>query len=265
VLEGLEGIEGNLRKMKGGARATDEELRSLFASETGQWDGSVVPISEGSLLHHMRLILQVNESDFEDFIFRAFNHLIYICETPLDQRLIYIYQNIDRIENSTLDSFNTEYIGYSTNPDVLALASLARTRLVAARAYDPMGMLADTQLPSEEIEADIEAPVEAPVEEIEAPIEAVLDEPQDEQIEVPPANDGYETNVYPIQQVIKQSPKFKQINSEVQRKLREQKSLNLRKKFRNATIRNKRFGIQKQLPPESMIWARKTRKSKGRK
>jgi hypothetical protein len=151
----------NLRKMRGGAMATDEELPSLFTSETDPWDGSVVPIPTGSLLHHMRLILQANESDFEDFIFRAFNHLIYIRETPLDQRLLYIYKNIDTIENSTLDSFNYEYYNnYATNPDVLALADLARVGLVAARAVDPMEMLAYTPLPSE---VDVEMAPESEV------------------------------------------------------------------------------------------------------
>jgi hypothetical protein len=135
-----------LRKMKGGVRAS---------GQTGPWDGSVVANIPGSLLHHMRIILALddtaaNNALFEDFIFRAYNHLIHICETPLDYRLIYIYLNIDRIENSTLDAFYTEYMGYHTNPEVLQFASSVRDMLgstaAAARAYDPMEMLEPLEL-----------------------------------------------------------------------------------------------------------------------
>lgn len=143
----------NLRKMRGGARPTNEaETRALFASEAADiWDFSSILITPGSLLHHMRIILGLDDTDdnkalFEDFIFRGFNHLLYICETPLDGRLLYIYANIHRIEDLSLEEFIHEYNTYATNADVLALVDLARTRLAGARGerQDPMEMCNDT-------------------------------------------------------------------------------------------------------------------------
>lgn len=143
----------NLRKMRGGARPTNEaETRALFASEAADiWDFSSILITPGSLLHHMRIILGLDNTDddkalFEDFIFRGFNHLLYICETPLDGRLLHIYANIDRIENLLLEEFIHEYNTYATNADVLALVDSARTRLEGARGerQDPMEMFNDT-------------------------------------------------------------------------------------------------------------------------
>ena len=155
----------NLRKMRGGARlinphivVPDAILNTLFADETEPWNGSVVPIMEGSLLNHMLIIINPGSlAEFEDFIFRAFNHLLYICETPLDDRLLSIYRNIDRIEELSLEDFYADYI----NPAFrnAAFCAEARGRLIAARAVDPMKMLDDKAptLTIDEINAGIEA------------------------------------------------------------------------------------------------------------
>ena len=178
----------NLRKMKGGARVinpdrafSNEELNDLFAAETEPWNSETVDIERESLLHNMRIIINPGSlQDFEDFIFRAFNHLLYICETPLDDRLLSIYRDIGVIEDLSLEEFYAKYI----NPDIRnpAFRAEARGRLVAARAEDPMEMLADTILmPTAqqiddgievlrlggELAPGVEAPGVGPVEEME--------------------------------------------------------------------------------------------------
>ena len=286
----------NLRKMKGGARSrvfSDEEIRSLIGDEIEHpWNLQAVHIERGSLLDHMRLIIGADESDFEDFIFRAFNHLLYICETPLDDRLLIIYNHIDIIENLELEQFMNDY--NSAGFRNAQFFAVARARLVAAREEDPMEMLADTPLSSEEVaeeQADTQEIGEQPVGEQpvgeqpvgEQPVweQPVWEQPVGEQIveNTPPIagdNGGYETNVYIKPQIQEQSPKAKKaikaIGTYLPTKMdsRIQKSLNLRKKARNERIRTKRFGrqspqeeMQQQMPQQTFVWARKTRK--GRK
>lgn len=83
----------------------------ILRGGTLKQDGKAIDLSENTLLWDMRekLNLRARPQDFEDFIFRIFNHFIYIRETPLDDRLIKYYREIDRIEKLPLVVFYNEY------------------------------------------------------------------------------------------------------------------------------------------------------------
>jgi len=103
--------KGNTRRKTRGNNSNHEGGYKILRGGTLKQDGKAIDLSENTLLWDMRtkLNLHARPQDFEDFIFRIFNHFIYIREVPLDDRLIKYYREIDRIEKLPLVVFYNEY------------------------------------------------------------------------------------------------------------------------------------------------------------
>jgi len=103
--------KGNTRRKTRGNNSNHEGGYKILRGGTLKQDGNAIDLSENTLLWDMRtkLNLHARPQDFEDFIFRIFNHFIYIREVPLDDRLIKYYREIDRIEKLPLVVFYNEY------------------------------------------------------------------------------------------------------------------------------------------------------------
>jgi hypothetical protein len=88
---------------------TQEELDE---GEVFDQDEELDKCKEGSLYRDMYASLhRPSIEQFENFIFRVYNHIIYIREIPLGARLYFIFQNIHIIEHMPLEVFRTMYEG----------------------------------------------------------------------------------------------------------------------------------------------------------